>query len=397
LISNDCGGIVGHYCGPVKCISCSSSGYIHDFAGGIIGSHSPSTTGLLRCESCWTTGEIGHFGGGITGRATGGATIAYCYSTGAITENAGGISGHETGGTGGGNDYTVSDCYSTGAISDYAGGILGSQLGIVTVSNCYTTGTISGTGGGIIGRIPGSNSTNKVIANCYTTGANVHTHGYIVADYANISTNLTVGSGILYLSNNYSEAANSSSGWSNAHANTVLVGAPASSNAPVGAKWVYAGMNMPYELYFMGYTPYTRTMVIGSPTSPTTLRSFVSTVSAGTTTAGAIISGRSYTILQITGGSAGSYGTITMNNTTGAITTTRATTLGTYTLTVRNNGSYHITTFTLTVTEALAAEYNPCRFFGLFTNNAQVYYKPHSLPSGGIGTVRNHRQKARKT
>lgn len=33
----------------------------------------------------------------------------------------------------------------------------------------------------------------------------------------------------------------------------------------------------------------------------------------------------------------------------------------------------------------------------LFTNNAQVYYKPHNLASGGIGTVKNCRHKARKT
>lgn len=33
----------------------------------------------------------------------------------------------------------------------------------------------------------------------------------------------------------------------------------------------------------------------------------------------------------------------------------------------------------------------------LFTNNALVYYKSHSLASGGIGTVRNCRHKSRKT
>jgi len=32
-----------------------------------------------------------------------------------------------------------------------------------------------------------------------------------------------------------------------------------------------------------------------------------------------------------------------------------------------------------------------------FSNNAHVYYKPGSLPSGGIGTVRNHRMKSYKT
>lgn len=33
----------------------------------------------------------------------------------------------------------------------------------------------------------------------------------------------------------------------------------------------------------------------------------------------------------------------------------------------------------------------------LFTNNASVYYKPHSLSAGGIGGVRNARHKHRKT
>ena len=33
----------------------------------------------------------------------------------------------------------------------------------------------------------------------------------------------------------------------------------------------------------------------------------------------------------------------------------------------------------------------------LFTNNAQVYYKPNSLSSGGVGTTRNNRSKAKRT
>lgn len=33
----------------------------------------------------------------------------------------------------------------------------------------------------------------------------------------------------------------------------------------------------------------------------------------------------------------------------------------------------------------------------IFTNNAQVAYKNHSLASGGVGTVRNNTTKARKT
>jgi hypothetical protein len=33
----------------------------------------------------------------------------------------------------------------------------------------------------------------------------------------------------------------------------------------------------------------------------------------------------------------------------------------------------------------------------LFSNNAQVYYKPHSLSIGGVGTVRNVGTKSRRT
>ena len=33
----------------------------------------------------------------------------------------------------------------------------------------------------------------------------------------------------------------------------------------------------------------------------------------------------------------------------------------------------------------------------IFTNNAQVAYKNHSLASGGVGTVRNNTAKGRKT
>jgi hypothetical protein len=398
-ISNNSGGIIGHYCGPVKCVGCSSLGAINQHAGGIVGSHSPATAGALRCESCWTTGAIGHFAGGITGESSGTAVVINCYSTGVMNENAGGISGHLTGGTGGGA-YTVSECYSTGIINDLAGGIIGSDSGSVTVTNCYSLGAILATGGGILGRVPGSNSTNKSITNCYTTGTTTHAHSYIVANYTNVNTNLTVHTGTITLANNYSEAANASSGWNNTRANNVLIGTPSSSSAPVGAKWVYAGINAPYELYIMGHTPYPRTVVSGAPTSPAIVRSFATSASAGTSTAPALITtGRSYSILQIagSGGIIGSYPTITMNAVTGAVTTSRETAVGTYTITLRNNGSYHITVYELTVTEALAQPHNPCRFFGLFTNNAQVFYKSHSLASGGVGSVRNHRLKARRT
>jgi len=52
-----------------------------------------------------------------------------------------------------------------------------------------------------------------------------------------------------------------------------------------------------------------------------------------------------------------------MNARTGDITTSRETATGTYTITLRNNGSYQITVYELTVSEAEERPYNPCRFF----------------------------------
>ena len=383
------GGIVGRYAGPVKFVSCSSSGVIGTYGGGIVGADSPSSSGALNCESCWSSGVVGTYGGGIVGQTTGAATIVNCFSTGTIGVNAGGISGRMSGGS-----HAVSQCYSTGAISIRGGGIIASDPYVVTVTNCYSLGYIVDGAGGILGTIPGGNNTIKTVTNCYTTGATAAAYGYIVPGYTNVNTNFTVGTGTIYLSSNYAEAANASSGWNNTRANTVLTGFPASSIAPIGVKWVYAGTNTPYELFAMGYTPYTRTMVAMASVPPAIVRAFSSSVVAGSATSSAVISGKSYAILRTTGGDAGSYGTITVNEITGVISTTGSTTAGTYTLTIRNNGSYHYTTYTLIVT---AQSYRPYSLFGLFTNNAQVYYKPHSLASGGVGGVRNHRRKARRT
>lgn len=39
----------------------------------------------------------------------------------------------------------------------------------------------------------------------------------------------------------------------------------------------------------------------------------------------------------------------------------------------------------------------PVMKMSLFGNNSQVYYKPKSLASGGVGTVRNSGSKGRRT
>ena len=381
-----CGGIIGQYAGPVKCVSCSSSGVIGHYGGGIIGANSPSTAGALSCESCWSTGVIGTYGGGIAGQSTGAANFVNCYSTGNMNQNAGGISGRYSGSSSG---HVISGCYSRGAIGDYGGGIIGSECGIVAITNCYSVSAIPASGGGILGN-QGGNNTNKTVSNCYIVGATSHVNGgYIIPGYSDLTGSVNVVDGTIVLSGNAA-----SSNWTNTIANTALTGTPASVAAPIGVKWVYAGANTPYEIYAMGYTPYARTVVTGTP--PTMVRSFATTVVSGDsqTAAPGIITGggRRYALYRITDGVPASYGGIGVNNITGIMATSRATIPGVYTLTIRNTGSYHFTTVTLTVLPR-----HPYSMFGMYTDNAQVYYKSHSLASGGVGGVRNHRKKARRT
>ena len=383
---NGCGGIIGQYAGPVKCVSCSSSGVIGTYGGGIVGANSPFTVGSLVCESCWSTGVIGAYGGGITGQSTGAANFVNCYSTGLMNQNAGGISGRYSGSSSG---HVISNCYSLGAIGDYGGGIIGSECGVVFITNCYSVSAIPASGGGILGNQLG-NTTNKIVSNCYAVGATSHVNGgYMIPGYSDLTGAVNVASGVVTLSGNAA-----STNWSNTTANTALTGVPASPSAPIGLNWVYAGANMPYEIYAMGYTPYARTVITGTP--PAMVRSFTTSVVSGDTQRAApgIISGggRTYAIYRITDGVPASYGEITLNNDTGVISTSRATIPGVYTLTIRNSGSYHFTIVSLTVLPR-----PPYSMFGLYTDNAQVYYKSHSLASGGVGTVRNHRKKARRT
>lgn len=386
-ISIESGGIVGKEAGPIKIVNCSSSGSIDQDGGGIVGSDSPSSD-TLYCESCWSTGTIGTYGGGITGSMTKTAEITKCYSNGIIQANAGGMSGRYTGGIG---NYYVENCYSTGTISERAGGIVGSDTGDVTISNCYSLGTINVGAGGIIGTIPVGNSTSKVITNCYSVGTTSGSDGYIIVGRTEETGMLTIGTGTIIMTNNYSEAKHSNSGWNDTNAYNYLNGVP----SPIlGMKWIKIASNQPYEIKNIGHTPYRRTNITaGDP--PAIVRTDTLSFYVGSFSIPAIVSGRSYTILEKSGGDSLSYGTITIHSNTGIISCSSSTTPGTYTLTIRNTGSYHITTVTVIISPV------PIQTFftltNLFTNNAQVYYKSHGLAGGGVGTVKNCRHKMRKT
>ena len=95
---------------------------------------------------------------------------------------------------------------------------------------------------------------------------------------------------------------------------------------------------------------------IYSSGTPELNRSFATTLAAGTATTAAIISGKSYTVLQIAGGNPELYSSITIDATTGVISTTGAMKPGEmYTIYLRNTGSYNITVVVLTITGACCA------------------------------------------
>lgn len=316
-ISGDGGGIVGQAAGgsvggSLTLRGCSSTGAIGISAGGIIGNGAGSTFGSVTCENCWSTGSIASDGGGIFGSYAGvnqaSATATNCYSTGLIQNDGGGI----------------------------FGGYAGESIGQAIATKCYSRGDIQGNGGGIFARYAAESFGTTTATNCYSSGS-LATSGYGI-----YGVNQRVGatSSQCYVADN---------SWSDSTANSNLTGYPTSSD--VGTSWIKTGLNEPYELFDMGYTPYSTTII---NESSELIQSYSEIVSPGETTISALnadASGNAFEILQKTGGISDSYGTITMSGQTGAISTTSATVPGTYTIILRSVGSYHITSFVLTVRE----------------------------------------------
>ncbi len=352
------GGIVGssagNFNGSLTVIGCSSSGNININAGGIIGSEAAINGGTITINSCWSSGNIDDAAGGIIGSEaadslaadTTTVTITNCYSEGNITgASAGGICGIDP--TLHGGTINISNCYSIGDITGTnSGGIVGevdnsgpNNIGNIVVSNCYTTGAINSNNqaGGICGVL--TNNPNININHCYVAGSISAggIDGYIIGN----SDFIDGIDGDIVVSNCYVEALDADDGWDSGNANTVLNGFPTGS---IGTTWISKGVNIPYELYNMGYTPYDATNITGSP--PNLVRTETLTV-AKTETATAGLKNAFYAILYIVEDNNG----ITINETTGAISTTTSTDTGTYTIYIYNSGSYNITTLTLTVGE----------------------------------------------
>ena len=319
LIIDGGGGILGGYCAvgsgesdssSMYIIGCTSSGDTGRYSGCIIGFYAGSNGGHLECRSCWSSGIIGDDAGGIVG-----------YSAGS-TEGLGG--------------YVIAlNCYSTGIISGTnAGGIYGSFAVApieVRAENCYSRGMISGTNaGGIFGSDAVIYGGSAVVLNCYSSGALMSglVNGMFSGGTDGIEADRSATN--FYVADDE---------WSSSTANSNLTGTPVST---VGSIWVANGVNQPYQLYNMGYSPYTIDNIDTGDSSELT-RTFDITVEAGSSSDPAIVSGRSYQILSVSDPS------ITINSTTGVISTTVSTPSDTYTVYIRNTGSYNITTVSLTV------------------------------------------------
>lgn len=320
-------------------VNCSSSGPIIDGGGGILGGYSGSASGAtMYITGCSSDGNMGDYSGGIigfyAGVLAGNVICESCWSTGLIGPSAGGIVGFKAGNLG---SVTAVNCYSTGLIGQYGGGIIGGYAGdngIAQATACYSTGNITADGGGIFGFYAGANSGTTPATNCYSVGT-----------FSVIGTGIY---GVNAVDDSPSSCYSANGSWSDTTANTQLAGDP---NPIIGTTWVNRGVNTPYELYSMGYTPYTIQNIILIEGDPYLQRSYSLSGQQGDAVNPGIVSGLSYSILQVNASLPSAYSTITINSVTGAISTTLGTPIGVYTVYVRNQGSYNITTVELTVTE----------------------------------------------
>jgi hypothetical protein len=306
-------------------INCSSDGNIPVNGGGICG-QSVGNGGNLTIIGCSSSGNIATNGGGISGNGTGISgtfIISNCFSTGTIGSNAGGIIGYQSG------LYslslnTIQNCYSTNIISIGGGGITGAAVVNISVQNCYSLGVVGSGAGGIYG--DGINTGNTAI-NCYTANG----------------SNIFEGTNPGIIQNCYTANGN----WSDATANSLLQ----------SSYWISVVSSTPFYLKSFGASPYVLDNIISNNIVQT---KSISLNPGDSTPAATVANYKSFQIMS------GGDGIITINSTTGVITTTSSTPLGTYTLVIYAVDDYTTTTYILTITapppilNVLAQTIPPC-------------------------------------
>ena len=319
-------------------VNCTSLGTVANGGGGIVGANAATDSGSMTLIGCSNVisaeSPLLADSGGIVGSAAGNVTCVQCWSEGEFADSrAGGIFGSYA------NGATATKCYSSGEInSSTCGGIFGSNAQYCTGSYCYSRGPIAGPDAG---GIYGANATESSLTFSYSSGA-----------ISGVNAGGLLGNNATAVSTPNCYAANND--WVNTTARAAI-GGPGSDPGR-NDNWVSTSSltSTPYELASFGYTPYTQqNITVTYP--PSLVQTYSATVQAGGSTAPAV---KTATFSLIPGPTA--YPTITINPTTGAITASAATAPGTYTLYVRNTGSYNNTEFILTVTAAPPAGSNGC-------------------------------------
>ena len=348
-IAGNAGGILGSNTainnGTVKLIGCSSTGDIGLWGGGIVGRYAGSTAGTVICDECSSTGNISAYGGGIFGSNAGNGASnrseraqAYnCYSIGNIADGGGGIFGENAGASGEnlgefGSSQAV-NCYSRGNIALHAGGIFGQNAGynneiqnnngITNAENCYSAGNLESINNGIYGQ-------NKGVQSLTTS----------------------------------SYAANGN--WIDIDANNLLTGFSVSPYK-IGTTWTSVSSNTPYILTNIGYTPYTNDNISTLGYEPALVKQYSFLVIPGNTSNSALIQ-NTFSILQISEGTISSYNTITINNSSGVISTSKNTSINIYVLYIQV-GLYNVTTVSLNINEYLFVRSNVIGAFNTIAKN----------------------------
>lgn len=310
-------------------INCSSNGDISINGGGIVGAEAATSTGGtvgLTIAGCTSSGDINTGGGGIAGEYVGNGggivDILKCSSSGSIASEAGGIAGQYAGG--GGGNLTISKSYSTGSIGIGAGGICGFSAGDngqVVVSDSYSRGSIGVDAGAIYGANAAVSGGTTIATNCYG-----------------------IGPGDIYGSGAYEGASSTTTYIANPWSDSSAI----SAGLDLSAIYISTGTNQPYELRAIGPSPYSVTTITGEDAT----LSYSQSVAAGSSSIAAVLAGlSSFSILEIDGELPAETPSITINSTTGVVSTTSETAVGSYTIIVRAvTNPYSITTVTLTVT-----------------------------------------------
>ncbi len=334
----------GGICGPnaasnggnLTIIGCTSSGIIGLSSGGICGPFAASNGGYLLINGCSSTGIINSSGGGIIGRfgadTNGEIHIINCYSTGIHQAQFSGSICGATSGINNGNIIT-SYCYSIGNILNRCGGIIGSFSNNTQTVKCFSTGNIEDPDGG--GIFSTAYTTLSQATNCYTSGSSTISTGgiYASSNQDNIQGN-----------DNYSETNNNASGWNYNNATTTLEEVP----NPVSQNWINIGINQPFRLRNIGFSPYSLNNITSTYTLNTT---YSQTITQGNSTIASILpDGYTYTIIAINNTYPSTYPTITINAATGQISTDISTLPGIYNIIVQNEiNPYSISEFILDV------------------------------------------------